>query len=143
METLPAELLLQITSYLPESALASLSRTNRYLHHLTNPVLYDHNIRHNHSSALSWAAKTGQLSTFQKILEAGGSLPLVQASTGRILEQGPCIAQYGYLAPRVFQDFALHPISLAAEKGHTQLVRFMINDRGFSPDTKPPNGIHY
>ncbi|KAJ5984659.1 hypothetical protein N7481_006758 [Penicillium waksmanii] len=117
MEILPAELLLQITLYLPESALASLSLTNRYLHHLTNPVLYDHNGPRRRGSAAP---------------------PPHEASTRHSLQQGPRIAQFGRLVPRRLQDFRPHPISLAVEKGHAQLVRFMIDDRGVNPNTTTP-----
>ncbi|KAF2254159.1 hypothetical protein BU26DRAFT_385809, partial [Trematosphaeria pertusa] len=54
---------------LSESDINALARTDRLLYDLTNIHLYRYNVQHSDSSALLWAAKHGQLSTAQKLLE--------------------------------------------------------------------------
>ncbi|OQE91544.1 hypothetical protein PENNAL_c0009G02674 [Penicillium nalgiovense] len=60
-------------------------------------------------SALKWAAENDRIDTLQKTPDAGAPLPKEQPKDKS------------------------HPIELAAEKGHTNIVRYMI-DRGVSPD---------
>ncbi|KAK5790755.1 hypothetical protein VI817_008042 [Penicillium citrinum] len=75
IESLPDELILQITSFSSESSLAALARTNRHLQQICTPILYRHNVLYNNSSALEWAAHSGRMDTLQKSLFAGAPLP--------------------------------------------------------------------
>ncbi|KAJ5751131.1 hypothetical protein N7533_008159 [Penicillium manginii] len=136
IETLPDELILQITLFSSESSLAALARTNRHLQQICTPSLYRNNVLHNNSSALEWAAQSGQMDTLQKALRAGAPLPKKQAK-GEFREEGPRTIQFGIEGPHSFHDFRPHPISLAAQAGHLHIVRCMI-DHGVSPNTKNP-----
>ncbi|EUC40187.1 hypothetical protein COCMIDRAFT_42757, partial [Bipolaris oryzae ATCC 44560] len=70
LTNLPRELLYAIAEHLhAESDLNAFARANRLLYHLTNPYLYDHNIRHSNSTALLWAAEHGKERTLCKLLE--------------------------------------------------------------------------
>ncbi|CAG8902728.1 unnamed protein product [Penicillium egyptiacum] len=116
IEILPTELILLIASVLPcESSLVALALSNRRLYEICNPFLYQYNVLHGHSSALNWAAENDRIDTLQKALDAGAPLLM-----GRPLNEDPSL-------------FKPHPLSLAAKKGHTNIVRYMV-DRGVSPD---------
>jgi len=136
IESLPDELILQISSFLSESSLAALARTNRHLQQICTPILYRHNALYNNSSALEWAAQSGRMDTLQKSLYAGAPLPKKQAR-GESREEGPSTIRFGIERPHIFHDFRSHPISLAAQAGHLDIVRYMI-DRGVNPNTKNP-----
>ncbi|KAL3457954.1 ankyrin repeat-containing domain protein [Aspergillus heterothallicus] len=136
IEILPDELILQITLFSSESSLAALARTNRRLQQVCTPELYRHNVLHNNSSALEWAAQAGRMDTLQKALHAGAPLPKKQAR-GKLREEGPPTIRFGIEGLHIFHDFWPHPISLAAQAGHLHIVRYMI-DRGVSPNTKNP-----
>ncbi|KAK5800940.1 hypothetical protein VI817_003152 [Penicillium citrinum] len=135
-EILPDELILQIVLFSSESSLAALARTNRHLQQVCTSSLYRHNVLHNNSSALEWAARSGRLETLQKALNAGASLPKKQPS-GESREEDPRTIQFGIERPHKFHDFRPHPISLAAQAGHLHIVRYMI-DRGVSPNIRNP-----
>jgi hypothetical protein len=94
IEVLPDELILQITLFSSESSLAALARTNRRLQQVCTPELYRHNVLHNNSSALEWAAQSGQMDTLQKALHAGAPLPKTQAR-GKLREEGPPTIRFG------------------------------------------------
>ncbi|KAJ5520998.1 hypothetical protein N7463_001451 [Penicillium fimorum] len=111
IEVLPAEIFLLIVSFLPsESSIAALALSNRYLHAICNPYLYQNNVRHGNSSALYWAGQNGRIDTLQKALDAGAPLPK---------------EQWNY--PKRHFNFQQHPISLAAKRGHANIVRYMID----------------
>ncbi|KAJ5766679.1 uncharacterized protein N7511_004295 [Penicillium nucicola] len=136
IEILPDELILQLTLLSSESSLAALARTNRHLQQICTSILYRHNLLHNNSSALEWAAQSGRIDTLQKVLNAGASLPKKQAK-GESREEGPLTIQFGIERLHKFHNFRPHPISLAAQAGHLHIVRYMV-DRGVSPNTKNP-----
>ncbi|KAJ5817332.1 hypothetical protein N7447_009565 [Penicillium robsamsonii] len=119
IEILPAELILLIVSALPsESSIAALTLSNRYLHAICNPYLYQNNVRHGNSFALDWAAQNGQIDTLKKALDAGAPLQKKQ-----------------WVYPKLVFKFQPHPISLAAKGGHTNIIRYMI-DAGVDPNIR-------
>jgi ankyrin repeat protein len=69
---LPYELLLMIVE--DRWTLCALARTNKHLYHLCNGILYDYNARFGKSSALLWAALTGNLATAKLSLMNGGNV---------------------------------------------------------------------
>jgi hypothetical protein len=72
---LPNELLLMIAEEIKDRwTLGALARTNMRLYHLCNGILYDYNARFGNSSALLWAALTGNLATAKLSLVNGGNV---------------------------------------------------------------------
>lgn len=70
----PSELLLLLVTFLEaEGDINSLSQTNRQLHTLLNPYLYQLNTR-NSSSALLWAAKNRSEATAQISIQEGAKV---------------------------------------------------------------------
>lgn len=56
---------------------------------------------------------------------------------GEFREEGPSTIRFGIERLHVYHDFRPHPISFAAQEGHLDIVRYMI-DRGVNPNTKNP-----
>ena len=72
---LPNELLLRIAGCLDTAwDLNGFAQTNKFLHLMMNPVMYRYNIEFNNSSALSWAAEKGNISTVRLMVVAGADL---------------------------------------------------------------------
>jgi ankyrin repeat protein len=72
LTVLSNELLLDISEQLKsEKDINAFAQTNHRLYELLNDSLYRHNIRYNESSALKWAAETGQIKTCQRLLDLG------------------------------------------------------------------------
>lgn len=67
---LPNEILIQIAQRLDDAAsVNAFSRTCRHLYETLRFVLYAHNIQHDNSSALLWAADNNQLQTARCLIE--------------------------------------------------------------------------
>ena len=83
----------------------AFTQTNRQLHTLLNPYLYQHNIQRFGSSALLWAAKHGQEATAQILLAQGAN---IEATT----------------------DHGWTPLLLAATNGHGPVVKLLLAEDG-------------
>uniref|UniRef100_A0A093V748 Ankyrin repeat and MYND domain-containing protein 2 n=1 Tax=Talaromyces marneffei PM1 TaxID=1077442 RepID=A0A093V748_TALMA len=83
---LPSELLLLLATFLEsERDISSLSQTSRGCHLVFNPYLYQHNSRKNKSSALLWAAKSGNEDTAWISIQNGAKTndpPLLSKTQG-------------------------------------------------------------
>ncbi|KAF5845576.1 hypothetical protein GGP41_009389 [Bipolaris sorokiniana] len=138
---LPHELLCAIVAehLHAESDLNAFARTNRLLYHLTNPYLYDHNIRCSNDSALLWAAKHGQQRTVCKLLEKRAWL---DSSTRRLGEALVLAAEAGHksIAHYLFNEGAnvnfymakgayANALQAACSEGHRQVVKMLL-DKG-------------
>ncbi|KAJ5280025.1 Major facilitator superfamily domain general substrate transporter [Penicillium angulare] len=113
---LPSELLREIIKHVNYSIdLCALSQTTHLFHYLVKKRL-DFNLRyifkqsgepHTERQALRWACINGRDSSVRRLLEARIEIPMPQ--------------------------YEWHPIILAAEKGHTQVVKAFI-DHGVDPN---------
>ncbi|KAL3460940.1 ankyrin repeat-containing domain protein [Aspergillus heterothallicus] len=140
---LPNDILLLIAEAIDsERDLAALTQTSRYLHTLLCDLLYKTNIRHSHSSALFWAARTGQLATAQRLLALGADVEETQNHCTP-LEAAACAGQeamvrfllhrganYGFWRCRPWT-----PLCAAAVEGHAGVVRILL-ERELPPPEK-------
>jgi ankyrin repeat protein len=114
---LPNELLCQICEVLDTAQdITSFSQLNHHLHRLTEDHLYRFDVQEGKSSALLWAATHGRLQTTKKALKAlqKSEQPTVGSEADANTTNEP----------------ATNPVGIAlinaAEKGHTSLVRLLI-----------------
>jgi ankyrin repeat protein len=114
---LPNELLCQICEVLDTvQDITSFSQLNHHLHRLTEDHLYRFDVQEGKSSALLWAATHGRLQTAKKALKAlqKSEQPTVGSEADANTTNEP----------------ATNPVGIAlinaAEKGHTSLVRLLI-----------------
>ncbi|KAF5856133.1 hypothetical protein ETB97_007837 [Aspergillus alliaceus] len=75
LPTLPTELLSCIATHLLPSVqdVDSLAKASKILYVVTNPILYHHQIFHQDSSALIWAAKHGKPDPCNRLLQEGAN----------------------------------------------------------------------
>ena len=71
---LPSELLVLVADHLPQNSMSSLARTNRNFYSYLNPYLYRHDSKNFGSSALLWAAKSGNKATAQISISEGAKI---------------------------------------------------------------------
>ncbi|CAG5179642.1 uncharacterized protein ALTATR162_LOCUS9388 [Alternaria atra] len=103
---LPNELLRDISEYLEsERDINAVAQANRPLYGLLNSYLYRYNVQQSGSSALLWAARHDQEATAQKSLREKAN---IQATN---------------------DDDDEAPLLLAAENGHKQVVKLLV-DKG-------------
>ncbi|KAL4883021.1 hypothetical protein BJY04DRAFT_216737 [Aspergillus karnatakaensis] len=73
--SLPLEVLLAITSTLPtQGDISALSCTCHYLHTILSEPLLSFHIKHHKSSALQYAASTGNLPLTRRLLDLGADV---------------------------------------------------------------------
>ncbi|CAG5158196.1 uncharacterized protein ALTATR162_LOCUS5032 [Alternaria atra] len=103
---LPNELLRDISEYLgSERDINAVAGANRRLYRLLDSYLYRYNVQQSGRSALLWAARHGQEATVQKSLRENAN---IQATN---------------------DDDDTAPLLLAAENGHKQVVKLLL-DKG-------------
>lgn len=85
---------------------------NRGLHSLVNSLLYQHNVRHGHSSALAWGIIHGFMTTVRMSLDEGAPINVCN----------PVI------------DWT--PVALAAIHGQGAIARLLVYDYGMGPSPK-------
>jgi uncharacterized protein len=150
LSTLPPEILLQILKQhhiLSESDLYSLVQVDHKLGSLAKEYLYKFNARQSHSSALSWAAKTGALGTAQLALRYGadinvrshlhgGGTPLFLAARNNhagivrwlLTKEGKLdVNSRG----NMYHETAL---SIASQMGHVGVVKILLGHESILPD---------
>ncbi|KAM7201663.1 Ankyrin repeat-containing domain protein [Rhypophila sp. PSN 637] len=108
---IPVEIMQDIASYLGNKRdLLALTRTNRWLYSVVNPMLYAYDIKFNHSSSIFWGAGHGLLGTLIHARAAGANLDM----------QRP----YRRIYRRTDGGTPLH---YAARAGHDHLVQRLID----------------
>ncbi|KFY52493.1 hypothetical protein V496_08416 [Pseudogymnoascus sp. VKM F-4515 (FW-2607)] len=71
---LPVELVTAILTFLRLQGVATLASTNKQLHSISNPFLYQQDANGKNPRALRWAAEHGQMVTFQTAVEVTGDV---------------------------------------------------------------------
>ncbi|KAM7185332.1 Ankyrin repeat-containing domain protein [Rhypophila sp. PSN 637] len=72
---IPVEIMLKILDYLDDQTdILALTRTNRWLYSVANPVLYANNIKYQRSSSIFWASSQGIIRTLALAHAAGADL---------------------------------------------------------------------
>ncbi|RDW61820.1 ankyrin repeat domain-containing protein [Aspergillus mulundensis] len=109
--TLPTELLSRIAIHLLPSPqdLNSLAKASKLLYTITNPILYNHQIAHQNSTALIWASKHGKPAPCTRLLHQGAN-PNTQDAQSRT------------------------PLSWAAANGHRELVSILLSSDKIDPN---------
>ncbi|KAL3492156.1 ankyrin repeat-containing domain protein [Aspergillus germanicus] len=88
MDTLPAELILEIATHLEFTRdIAALSQTNRALHHRLNARVYAHNCQHENGFGLERAVTLNIYSAVSKLLSHGAGSKLPGPSFVRLLTE--------------------------------------------------------
>ncbi|KAL3443146.1 ankyrin repeat-containing domain protein [Aspergillus insuetus] len=88
MNTLPAELILEIVTHLEFTRdIAALSQTNRALHHRLNARVYAHNCQHENGLGLEHAVKLNISSAVAKLLSHGAGRKLPRPGFVRLLTE--------------------------------------------------------
>lgn len=101
-----------------EADISALVRANRRLYKILNNYLYQHNVQFSESTALSWAAENGRVSTTRRLLENGAN-------------------PY----PEPGRDAHLHveeplPLWKAASNGHEAIVRLLFENGASDNSTR-------
>lgn len=128
LQTLPAELLRLIIedSGLRQKDLAVLTRTCDFFYQIVTPYLYRHDIKHNNSSALIWAAEHSQLRTARRALELGAdpNTKGPQFPESRDFSNDPC-----YNGICTVQDHRPYgsPLHFAANEGNDAMVNLLLD----------------
>lgn len=101
--TLPTELLCCITTLLLPSVqdVDSLAKASKILYTIANPILYHHQIFHQDSAALIWAAQHGKLDPCNRLLQEGAN-------------------------PNTHDPQHRTPLSWAAGNGHTEVSAILL-----------------
>ncbi|KAJ5436907.1 hypothetical protein N7445_007792 [Penicillium cf. griseofulvum] len=111
LQTLPTELLSCIATNLLPSVqdVNSLAKTSKIMYAIINPILYHHQILHQDSSALLWAAKHGKPDPCNRLLQEGAN-PNTQDAEHRT------------------------PLSWAAGNGHKQVSSILLCSEKIDPN---------
>lgn len=114
---------------------------NRRLHSIVAPVLYRYDGQHSHpySLAISWAAEHGMMSLLQKALRYGEIIPIV-AIMGPLRRDLERSNLYGRIIRRQRYDCTAHPLVLATQGGHHNIVNALL-ERGCSLDICDPTEL--
>ncbi|KAJ5164748.1 uncharacterized protein N7500_006578 [Penicillium coprophilum] len=111
LQNLPVELLSCIATHLLPSAqdVNSLAKASKLMYTISNPILYRHQILHQGSSALIWAAKHGKQDPCNRLLQEGAN-PNTQDAEHR------------------------SPLSWAAGNGHRQVSSIFLSSENILPN---------
>ncbi|KAJ5104409.1 hypothetical protein NUU61_001756 [Penicillium alfredii] len=122
---LPSELLLSIAEYLGQSDLNNLVQTNLHLRDLLESHLYRHNVRYVHSSALIFAAISGQENVARKALRENANVkgidsitPLFEAVSNRHLGMVKLLVESGAPIDRLVDVETFHTGTWPAYLGY-------------------------
>ncbi|KAJ5626949.1 hypothetical protein N7528_004376 [Penicillium herquei] len=157
LTTLPKELLLHISTFLPSAAdLNALCKTSTILHTLLQRPLYRLNACQD-SSALHWAAKHNQISTTRLALSAGADPQALTDSDPHIKGCTPLLLAAYHGSEAVLSllleidDINFNPnardrkyirplISWAVKQGHGGIVRALLRDERVDVNLQDKNG---
>ncbi|CEL04112.1 hypothetical protein ASPCAL05244 [Aspergillus calidoustus] len=111
---LPSEvLLLIIEKFSRQRDISSLARSTKRLYNLYHPYLCRYNVRHDGSSALTWAIKNGHTRLLGQLQDGGASLLSFEPQT-----------------PDLFSDDQLQtieqPLLLAAKEGRREVLELLL-----------------
>lgn len=116
LESLPNELIIRIAQALDDDpSIGAFSRSSKRFYRTVNFVLYTHNVEHNSSSALLWAAGNNQIQTARYSIERGACLDVQDEWTLQT------------------------PLAIAASKGFSNIVQLLL-DHGASTETRDLDG---
>ncbi|OGE50212.1 hypothetical protein PENARI_c018G09625 [Penicillium arizonense] len=141
LPTLPTELLSCIATHLLPSVqdVDSLAKASKILYAITNPILYHHQIFHQDSSALIWAAKHGKPDPCNRLLQEGAN-PNTQDPQHRTplswaAGNGLPSASTAWNSPRPTTD-AVH---LKADD-YLAIVKLLLSTKDIQPDCRTQRG---
>lgn len=116
LEALPNELIIRIAKALDDDqSISAFSRSSKRFYRTVNFVLYIHNVEHNSSSALLWAAGNNQIQTARYSIERGACLDVQDEWTRQT------------------------PLAIAASKGFSNIVKLLL-DHGASTEMRDIQG---
>ncbi|KAL3487192.1 ankyrin repeat-containing domain protein [Aspergillus germanicus] len=159
LESFPTEILQQVGKYASLPTLNALSRTNHRFHSIFDPLLYIHDAQRARSqpdsgggagsgaAAVCWAATHGLLRTLQKSLQGGAEVPARATPwmrcapddsdhTGRTVDSLAVTKRF--VEP--MRPAPAHPLCLAVQGGHTDVVEFLLDEKGCDDDMVDPEG---
>ncbi|KAJ5980242.1 hypothetical protein N7481_007540 [Penicillium waksmanii] len=146
--SLPAEILLLITSDLQPHDLNALIQSHPYPHLALNSSLYYENVHNHNASALFWSASHGYIKTLEHLLNAGANV-LWDSTYQRQNFQPPPVndpLSSSFLPfrrskrrPNGDPSSKEHPISIAAANGHIEIVAKFL-ELGIDINYKDPMG---
>ncbi|EJT79284.1 hypothetical protein GGTG_04370 [Gaeumannomyces tritici R3-111a-1] len=133
--TIPDELLLNIFYDCDMKRKTALVRVNRHLYHKLNPHLYIFNVRNERSSALVWAAWTGNFETMKLAWDARDD-----NNSWDYIKDYDVTCRWSSLFPKGFHEQTnlavaygwepmdgFSPLHLAASQGNTEMVAWMLS----------------
>jgi ankyrin repeat protein len=146
LDSLPTEIILNIASFFSPSLdpLNSLCQTNKRFHTILERALYTEDVQHHQSSSIYWAAGRGNLTVIRKAISLGKAQIPTRGDYASVDDDGsrkqPIDVQqrrgllYGRPMPIAYWGFKKeHPICRAAQNGHDEAVRFLLDEVGCSP----------
>ncbi|KAL5041583.1 ankyrin repeat-containing domain protein [Aspergillus fruticulosus] len=140
--TIPTEILLQIGKTITSlRILRALALANRQFCSIFEPILYELDAQCSPSAAITWAAEHGSLEIMQKALNYGANIPVTSKIAA--YHEGERRLAYGMRTKYHFdigKDTPLHPLCLAVQHSHTEIVEFLL-DRGCNIDMLDPEGF--
>lgn len=151
-DSLPTEILQQIGEYITSlSALNAISRANRRFHLIFDPLLYAQDAQQTRgqsnsagggAAAVRWAAQHGLMRTMQKSLEGGSEIP-PRAPWMHVVHEPAGRTIYGVRVDWRFRDPVPppHPLCLAVQGGHVDIVDFFLDVKGCDVDMTDPQGL--
>lgn len=139
LDSLPTEIILHIASFFSHrlDPLNSLCQTSKRLHSILEKVLYTEDIQRHDSSSVYWAAGRGYLPVLRKAMDLGKAH--IPTHRDYVSNQAAYIGQrtdplYGRRGPAVYRrSNREHPICRAAQNGHNEMVKFLLDEVGCSP----------
>lgn len=139
LSSLPAELLYQIKSYVASiPTLRALASVSRRFYDIADPLLYQHDAKCVRSAAITWAAEHGRIDIMEKALSHGVAIPVKAFSSGIYIHEGRQTV-YGYDQYR-FEDCYPHPLCLAVQSGHLDVMESLIS-RGCDINMRYPQNL--
>ena len=142
LSSCPDEIILEITPWIRSlQPLNALCRVNRRLNTISVPILYQRDALKSrpHSSAVNWAAEHGLMSLIHKSLHFGANICIEATMGTQVTEELPSL-NYGKVYNRVFYNSPAHPLTLAVQNGHDEIVAYLL-ERGCSPLMRNPSGF--
>ncbi|KAL4786583.1 hypothetical protein BJX76DRAFT_354948 [Aspergillus varians] len=128
LSDLPPELKLMVSEAIQnQQDLLNLTKTNHAFHTLLQSHLIPHNIKHHHSSGLSWAARTGNMALARKFLQAGANPNARPVSTAEY-----CAPDKTHSQRKRIRDLRLMetPLYIAVENRRERIVLLLLHYGG-------------
>ncbi|KAL2857373.1 ankyrin repeat-containing domain protein [Aspergillus pseudoustus] len=150
LSSLPAEIILSIAENLDEEKdVNALTRTSRQFHAFFNDRLYQHNVQHNASSGLFWAATNNRKQAIELFLENSATLAhitsknetpfMLAADAGHLSLLQWLLPQPG-VDPAAIDKRGRTALTRACRNGHTEVVRFLLALETIDP-TQEADGV--